>query len=89
MKELLRTLAGLTITGLLLTSCSYKKTYHHRSHHINGGVEVNVNTSKKSRHHKKSPKVNKKDMNKSGLSDSDIKKDSRAVQQKKSTQPVD
>lgn len=43
----------------------------------------------KTKKSKKSTKVNKKDIDKSGMSTSDIKKDSRAVHKKKSYQPVD
>lgn len=89
MKKIGTIIISLMVTGLLLTSCGFKKTYHHRTRHSRTSAEIEFNNSKKSSHHKKTKKINKKDMDKSGLSNNDIKKDSRAVKQKKSLQPVD
>lgn len=87
MKKGLTILTSIMAAGLLLTGCGASKTTHHGSHAKTTAVKKmrREDSSKSSHKHH----VNKKDMDKAGLSTNDIKKDSRAVHQKKSMQPVD
>lgn len=80
----------------MLTGCGSKPIHHHGSHPKTTAVKkvhhhhMSHKAAKpKTKKSKKSTKVNKKDIDKSGMSTSDIKKDSRAVHKKKSYQPVD
>lgn len=83
---------ALLISCAVLTGCGSKAVHHHKAAHSRTTAVKKAcpkHAKKSSNKLKKSTKVNSKNIDKSGLSNSDIKKDAKAVHQKSSSQPVD